>query len=110
AVQGERGCRNRRLGDRVGEVEVLAVEAARLEVVAQEPRRAPVRDGGGGAVLEEGVLRPGEEEAAVRRDCGRLEGEVVADATGMVGGRQERSRNGQRAGQPALEDVEALER
>jgi hypothetical protein len=69
-----------RLRDRIRPVNVLAVEHAVLQVVAQQPGWAARADGCRRPVLDERVLGRGEEEAAVGRRRGALEAEVLADA------------------------------
>ena len=97
------GRRNRRLGDRVGHVGPLTVEAAGLQLVAQDPRRAAARDRRGGSVLDERVLGRGEQEAAVGRHAGALEAEVLAHAA--PGGRHEVLRHRQLAEERPVERV-----
>ena len=96
AVDRELVCGHGRLGDRIRPVDVLPVELAALQVVAQDPRRAARGDRRRGPVLDERVLGRGEEEAAVRRRPGALEAEVLADAARSRCVRQEGGRNRQR--------------
>ena len=101
--------RHRRLGDRVVEVDVLPLEAAGREVVAEDPRRAPVRDRRRRPVLHERALHADEQVPAVRRDRGRLEGEVLPHAVRRAR-RQERARHRQVAEERPVERVPAHER
>ncbi len=96
--------RHRRLGDRVGAVDVLPVErAAEPEVVAQKARRAARGDGSGRAVLDERALGAREDPAALRRRRGALEAEVQPDTAGPGRVRAERVRHGEVAQLAALE-------
>ena len=96
AVDRELVCGYGRLGDRIRPVDVLPVELAALQVVAQDPRRAARGDRRRRPVLDERVLGRGEEEAAVRRRPRALEAEVLADTARPRGVRQEGGRNRQR--------------
>jgi hypothetical protein len=78
------------------------------QVVAQDARGAAVGDRRRGAVLEERILRRGEEEPAVGREVGRLEAEVRPDA--VVRPDQEVLRHRQVAQERAAERVAAHER
>ena len=74
--------RGRRVGDRVYRVDVLGLRLARPAVHDQQPGRALRGQAGRGAVLDERVLRDGDDLVAVGGEGEPFQGLVVADARG----------------------------
>ena len=92
----------------VGVVEPLALDPALAQVVAEDPRAAPVGHRRGGAVLEERVLRRDEEVVAV--GGGALEAEVLPHALRRIRRHQELRRHRQRAEEAPAQRVPPHER